>query len=62
MFVPFYCLHWIYKSTQRIDRLPTENEMYSEITTVSLFLVILFRLTEAILIQDKINTTVKAKA
>lgn len=62
MFVPFYQVYWTYKSAQRIDKLAAQKGISSDITTLCLVLEFLVPIVPPILMQDKVNAIVTAKA
>lgn len=59
IFVPFYSIYWIYKSSERIDKLAHQKSIDSDIKTVCLLFAIFFYLLAPIFMQDKINNIVK---
>lgn len=60
MFIPFYLIYWVYKSAQRVDRLAASKGVPSDLSTLCLILAIFVGILPPILIQDKINTIIKA--
>ncbi|MBQ4094281.1 MAG: DUF4234 domain-containing protein [Oscillospiraceae bacterium] len=62
MFVPFYYIYWTYKSAQRIDKLAAQKGIGSDITTLCLVLSFFVGIVPPIIMQDKMNAIVSAKA
>lgn len=61
MFVPFYSIYWVYKSAQRIDKLAAKKSVSSDLSTLCLILAIFVGIIPPILMQEKINTIIKAE-
>lgn len=61
IFVPFYSIYWVYKSAQRIDKLAAEKGVASDLSTLCLILAIFVGIIPPILMQEKINTIIKAE-
>jgi hypothetical protein len=59
IFVPFYYLFWVYKSAQRIDIMARERGVQSDIAVLSLVLSLFIAIVPPIIMQDKINQTIK---
>lgn len=59
LFVPFYEVYWVYKSSQRIDRLAGSKGIHSNISTLCTVLAIFLWIVPPIIMQDKINTVEK---
>ena len=61
IFVPFYSIYWVYRSAQRIDKLAAEKGVASDLSTLCLILAIFVGIIPPILMQEKINTIIKAE-
>lgn len=61
MFVPFYMIFRIYKTAQRIDRMSAAKGIACDSATVCPVPAIFVPIVPPILMQDKLNTVVKAK-
>lgn len=59
LFVPFYYIYWTYKTAQMVDRNAKAKNVVSDISTLCLILAIFIGIIPPILIQDKINATIK---
>jgi len=59
MFVPFYHLYWVYKSSQRIDKMSALRGVPSDSATINLILEIFVGIVPPILMQSKINDLTK---
>ncbi len=55
IFVPFYMLYWIYKSSQLIDKLGAQTGVRSNLAAPCLVLSLVAGIVPHILMQDKIN-------
>lgn len=62
MFVPFYYYFWVYRSAKRIDELSRRQGRNSDIATVCLILAFFVGIVPPILMQDKLNRILMAKA
>lgn len=60
MFIPFYFIYWTYKSAQRVDIMAKNAGVDSDLSTLCLILAIFVGIIPPILMQDKINSVVKA--
>jgi hypothetical protein len=60
MFIPFYSIYWVYKSSQRIEKLSASKGVHSDIATPCLILEFFIPLIPPIIMQDKINAAVRA--
>lgn len=61
LFVPFYPIYWVYKSSQRIDKLARAKGLSSDLSTLCLILAIFVGIIPPILMQDKINAIISAE-
>ncbi len=62
LFVPFYYLYWVYKTSQRIDRLSAIRGISSDSALTCLLFAIFLPIIAPILMQDKINTLAQTRA
>lgn len=58
MFIPFYATYWIYKSSQRIDKLAHSVGVESKLATPCLILCAFVPMVAPVLMQEKINTII----
>ncbi len=58
MFIPFYQIYWIYKTSLRIDKMARARGVASDLSTLCLILAIFVPVIPPILMQDKINAII----
>ncbi|MBR5217009.1 MAG: DUF4234 domain-containing protein [Oscillospiraceae bacterium] len=61
IFVPFYAVYWIYKSSQRIDKLASAKGVRSELSVLCLVLCLVVGLVPQMLMQGKINEIIEVE-
>ena len=61
MFVPFYMIYWIYKSSQLIDKLGEQTGVRSNLAAPCLVLSLVAGFVPHILMQDKINEIIESE-
>lgn len=55
IFVPFYTIYWVYKTSTLVDGMAQEKNIPSSITTTCLVLAIFVPIVAPMIMQDKIN-------
>ena len=55
LFIPFYTIYWIYKQSQKIDRLSSMYGQNESIASICLILAIFLPIIAPIIMQNKIN-------
>lgn len=58
IFIPFYSIYWFYQTAIRTDKLSKNEEIWSDISMLTLVFALCFPLGSALLIQGKVNEIV----